>query len=262
MEQALYNSIGIDYNQTRVADSFLAERLFSLLTPRKDSNSLDIGCGTGNYTVALASRGYSFYGVDPSEIMLGEAKRKSDSIFWAQAAAEELPFENEFFGAVLASLTIHHWKSLEKAFVEVCRVLETTSKFVIFTAFPEQMEGYWLNYYFPKMLRDSMKVMPGREKVENALNSAGFVIKSVEKYFIQPDLQDLFLYSGKQRPTLYLDARVRKGISSFSAIADRTEVEYGLQKLSDDLASGSFARVAKEYENDAGDYCFIEAVRR
>jgi ubiquinone/menaquinone biosynthesis C-methylase UbiE len=261
VEKALYNSIGIDYNQTRAADPFLAERLFSLLSPRKNSRYLDAGCGTGNYTVVLGSKGYTFYGVDPSEIMLDEAGRKSDEVFWARAVVENLPFENEFFGGALASLTIHHWKSLEKGFAEVYRVLEPGGKFVIFTAFPEQMEGYWLNYYFPKMLKDSMKVMPSRRRVEKSLISAGFIIESVEKYFIQPDLRDLFLYSGKHRPQLYLDAQVRKGISSFSVLANQAEVEKGLQKLAGDLASGNFAQAAKKYENDSGDYCFIVAAK-
>jgi SAM-dependent methyltransferase len=193
--------------------------------------------------------------------MLAEARRKSDSVFWTQAKAEDLPFEKEFFDGALASLTTHHWGNLEKGFAEVYRVLKNESKFVIFTAFPEQMNGYWLNYYFPKMLKDSMAVMPERRKVEGALDSAGFAIVKEEKYFIQPDLQDLFLYSGKHRPALYLDAQVRKGISSFSALANKEEVEMGLQKLSDDLVSGDFAKVAKRYENNLGDYCFLVAAK-
>lgn len=261
MKEALYDSIGINYNQTRTADPFLAEKFFSLLSPRKNSKYLDAGCGTGNYTVALAAGGYTFYGVDPSEIMLGEAKRKSDEVFWTRGVVENLPFADGFFAGALASLTIHHWKSLEKGFAEVYRVLETGGKFIIFTAFSEQMRGYWLNHYFPKMLKDSMDVMPSRQKVDSALNSAGFIIESVEKYFIQPDLRDLFLYSGKHRPQLYLDARIRKGISSFSALANKTEVESGLQKLANDLANGNFAQTAKKYENDLGDYCFIRAAK-
>jgi ubiquinone/menaquinone biosynthesis C-methylase UbiE len=261
MKQALYDLIGIDYNLTRTADPFLAERLFSLAAPRKDSNTLDVGCGTGNYTVALAARGYSFCGVEPSETMIEQARQKSDSVVWTQTIAEELPFENEFFGAALATLAIHHWKNLEKAFAEIQRVLKNGCNFVIFTAFPEQMENYWLNHYFPKMLKDSITVMPARRVIESALNSAGFTITGEEKYYVRPDLQDLFLYSGKQRPELYLNAQVRNGISSFSALSNGQEVETGLQKLSDDLENGNFAEIARKYESDSGDYCFIVATK-
>lgn len=262
-KRVLYDSIGVDYNSTRCADPFLTERLLELGSPQKGSVCLDVGCGTGNYTTALASSsaGCSFYGIEPSEIMLEAAKRKSDSVFWAQASAEDLPFEKEFFDTVLATLTIHHWNDLEKGFAEICRVLKNGGKFVVFTAFPEQMETYWLNHYFPKMLADSMAVMPSRPKVEATLTSAGFSVIVEEKYFVQPDLQDLFLYSGKQRPSLYLDAEVRKGISSFSALSNKAEVENGLQKLAEDLDKEKFSEIAKNYESHSGDYVFIVAAK-
>jgi ubiquinone/menaquinone biosynthesis C-methylase UbiE len=209
----------------------------------------------------LAARGYRFYAVEPSEVMIEEARRKNDSIFWTQAAAEALPFEREFFGAALATLTIHHWKNPEKAFAEIYRTLKKGGRLVIFTAFPEQMENYWLNYYFPKMMQDSMAVMPARGAVERALSAAGFAIVDEEKYFIQPDLQDLFLYSGKHRPALYLDAQVRKGISSFSVLSHEEEVKTGLQKLARDMETGDFAKIVRKYENDTGDYIFIVAAK-
>jgi SAM-dependent methyltransferase len=261
MNKDLYDSIGIGYTRTRSADPFLAEQIFSLLSPGRHSRALDVGCGTGNYTVALASRGYSFYGADPSRVMLEQAKRKSGSVFWVRAEAENLPFETGVFGAVLASLTIHHWKDPAKGFSEVSRVLENTGRFVILTADPEQMKGYWLNHYFPLMMRASMRVMPERKKIETALAAAGLTITGEKKYFIRPDLQDLFLYSGKQRPELYLDHRVRKGISSFAALAHRAEVEDGLEKLADDIKNCRFSRIARKYENDLGDYSLLVAAK-
>lgn len=258
--QYLYDSIGVNFNSTRCADPFLAGRLLSLMSPSKDGRCLDVGCGTGNYTKALAAGGYSFYGVEPSKTMLKAASQNGfDLIKWTQAAAEALPFENEVFGAAAASLTIHHWKSLEIGFAEIYRVLKTESNFVIFTSFPEQMENYWLNYYFPKMLKDSIAVMPTRQKVEKALNFAGFEISKQEKYFIRPDLQDLFLYCGKHRPSLYFSESVRNGISSFSALSNAEEVRIGLRKLSEDLENGRFSEIAEKFESDSGDYIFMTA---
>jgi ubiquinone/menaquinone biosynthesis C-methylase UbiE len=263
MEQALYDSIGVEYNSTRRADSFLTKSFFSFLSPQNKGNYLDVGCGTGNYTIALDSPGdYSFYGVEPSKVMLEAAKQKSSTVFWVNAVAEDLPFEDGFFDGALASLTIHHWKNLEKGFAEIYRSLKKGCTFVIFTSFPEQMETYWLNYYFPQMMKDSMTVMPGRQKVTAALNSAGFAVVNEEKYFIQHDLQDLFLYSGKHRPSLYFDEQVRKGISSFSALSNREEVKKGLQKLKSDLENEDFTEIARNYESKSlGDYVFIVAAK-
>ena len=76
----IYNKIGVGYNHTRQADPFIADRLLDLLSPEAGETYLDIGCGTGNYTVRLAEKGYQFYGIDPSDKMLGEAKSKSDKV--------------------------------------------------------------------------------------------------------------------------------------------------------------------------------------
>src|SRR5438045_1089469 len=93
----IYNSIGLTYNSTRRADPYLLERMYSLLSPQKDKQYLDVGCGTGNYTIALAQKGINFVGVDPSEIMLGEAKAKSYQVEWVSGVAEKMPFKDETF---------------------------------------------------------------------------------------------------------------------------------------------------------------------
>ncbi len=44
----------------------------------KDGLVLDLGCGTGNMTEALAAKGYDMIGIDGSEEMLGMASRKKE----------------------------------------------------------------------------------------------------------------------------------------------------------------------------------------
>lgn len=258
-EAVLYNKIGVEYNETRCADVFLTTRFQHFLSPIEDENYLDVGCGTGNYTCALANDDYQFYGIDPSRQMLEKARQRNCNVIWQNGEAENLPFENEFFGGAIAVLTIHHWKNLQRAFSEICRVLKRHGKFILFTSFPEQMEGYWLNYYFPQMLRDSKAQMPTLPKVEDALRNAGLKIENTENYFVRDDLEDNFLYCGKDRPKLYLREDVRKGISSFAALANREEVERGLQRLAEDIENGKISEITEKYRNDKGDYIFIEA---
>jgi ubiquinone/menaquinone biosynthesis C-methylase UbiE len=148
-----YDRIGRSYNSTRKADPFLAGRLFHHLNPESAKQYLDIGCGTGNYTLALHQMGVHFIAVDPSEEMLKKAKARTPSIHWLKGKAEALPLDSECVDGILASLTLHHWAILEKGFEELFRVAKPKSRLVIFTSTPEQMEGYWLNHYFPQMLK-------------------------------------------------------------------------------------------------------------
>ncbi len=146
----LYDIIGQNYNSTRKADLFISNRLLYHLSLNKltDGVYLDVGCGTGNYTVKLATFGLKMHGIDPSHIMLEAAKNKSSEVNWLQASAEDIPYENLMFDGALATLTIHHWDNLSIGMSEIYRVMKDSARFVIFTATPEQMQSYWLNHYF------------------------------------------------------------------------------------------------------------------
>lgn len=252
-----YDTIGIGYNRTRRADPYIADRLLYHLRPAPDEMYLDIGCGTGNYTIALHQKGIRFTGVEPSDTMRAVAESCSTTIQWRAGNAENIPLADETVAGVIAVLTIHHWTDPDRSFREIHRVVRPGGRFVLFTSTPHQMEGYWLRHYFPRMMQDSIRQMPSLPVVETALRNAGFAITDTEQYFVQPDLQDLFLYAGKHDPALYLRPDVRQGISSFSALAHREEVEQGLRQLDEDIQTGAIDSIAQRYRNDTGDYLFV-----
>jgi SAM-dependent methyltransferase len=258
-DQILYNTIGVGYNNTRRADPFIAKKLFDHLSPQQGSAYLDIGCGTGNYTIALAEKGINFYGVEPSESMLALAREKNKTVMWRLGTAENIPATDAFFDGAIATLTVHHWVDLNGGMAEIQRVLKPGGRLVVFTSTPVQMQGYWLNHYFPDMLAKSIGQMPSLERIREALRAAGLHLLDTEKYFIPDDLQDCFLYVGKNRPELYLVEEIRKGISSFVALANKEEVEEGLTRLQADLAAGAFTAIRDKFSNDLGDYLFIIA---
>jgi ubiquinone/menaquinone biosynthesis C-methylase UbiE len=259
MSNTLYDRIGIEYNTTRTADPYIAGRLYELLTPKTDGLYLDIGCGTANYLTALAQKGLKFYGADPSETMLKEAKAKDNGAKFFCAHAEELPFENDFFDGGTATFTLHHWNDKLKGLTEVNRVLKPGSKLVLLSFTGEQMRGYWLNQYFPEMMRRSWELVPELPGMEQLLNDSGFGLVATENYFVQDDLQDHFLYSNKHRPEQYLRPEIRQNVSSFSSFCTTEELESGLQALEADISSGKIYDVMKSYENDKGDYLFLVA---
>jgi len=251
--------IGVGYNHTRKADPFLTERIYHHLCPDQRGTYLDVGCGTGNYTIALALKGVDISGIDPSEEMLKVARSKNSKISWIQGIAEAIPLTSEYVDGIICNLTIHHWDNLTKGFQELHSVLNPNGRVVVFTSTPEQMKGYWLNYYFPNMLSDSIRQMPSEKNVFSALKGAGFLIADTEQYRVKPDLEDMFLYAGKHNPSLYLNSEVRNGISSFSSLANAQEVTTGLEQLEKDITSSEISSVIKKYSNDVGDYLYIIA---
>lgn len=255
--EAKYDKIGVDYNHTRRADKYITERLLNFLEPTTRGRYLDIGCGTGNYTDKLQKKGFEFIGIDPSKEMLEKAAQKNTAIDWRVGRAEKINLEDESVNGAIAVLTVHHWSDLWKSFAEISRVLKPDSKIVIFTSTPVQMKGYWLNHYFPKMLNDSIVQMPSLEQIEEAMIKAELLVTGTEIYAVTPDLKDLFLFSGKHHPALYLQPEVRWGISSFSSLADKEEVKIGLSKMKRDIENGNIEEVMKSHENDQGDYLFI-----
>lgn len=231
------------------------------LQPKTDKIYLDVGCGTGNYTIALSKKGLKFVGLDPSEKMLEQAKTRNQNIRWLQGTAENIPAHAKLFDGIIATLTIHHWVDLKRAFNEISRVSADHGKCVLFTSTPEQMKEYWLNHYFPEMLRSSIIQMPSLIDIQKAIEQTELKILDIENYFIKADLQDHFLYVGKNNPNVYFNEAVQNGISSFSTLAHAEEVKQGLIKLRNDIDNQAFQKIKDRYENDIGDYLFISLVK-
>ncbi|MEM7086113.1 MAG: class I SAM-dependent methyltransferase [Bacteroidota bacterium] len=252
-----YDHIGTDYNLTRKADPLLTEQLLHHLKPTRSGKYLDIGCGTGNYTNELQKKGFQWIGIDPSKTMLEKAKAKNQQVLWKIGVAENIELPDNLIDGIIGFLTIHHWNHLEKAFLQLHKVLKPNGRVVLFTSTPKQMKGYWLHHYFPKMLSDSIAQMPTLNNIEAAMKKSAIELIKTVKYFVRPDLQDQFLYCGKHRPKLYLDTQIRQGISSFSSLANGNEVAQGLSALKKDIDSGKINEIIRSYENDFGDYLFV-----
>jgi ubiquinone/menaquinone biosynthesis C-methylase UbiE len=259
---AVYDEIGQAYDTTRKADQEIVNRLYHLLQLDKGAKVLDIGCGTGNYTVALNQKGLSMTGMDISSTMIDGARMKGSDIKWVKGDSNRIPFEDFTFNGAISSLVIHHYKDLEGPFGEAYRVISDGGRYVIFTSSPEQMRDYWLVEYFPKAMESSWLQMPSVEKVTETLRNVGFSIVGAETFMVQPNLKDFFLYSGKYNPQIYLDPIVRKGISTFASLAAEEEVRKGCLRLKEDIESCRISEILSKFSSINGDYLFIVAKKK
>ncbi len=96
---------------------------------RPGSTVLDIGCGPGHVAGALAEAGAIVTGIDFSARMVEVARRHYPEAAFQEANAEQLPFGDASFEAVVSNFVVHHLARPDVVFREVCRVLNPGGRF-------------------------------------------------------------------------------------------------------------------------------------
>ncbi len=93
---------------------------------------LDVGCGTGMYSIRFANMGAHVTAIDPSNKMLSIAKEKTKHfvvpIHFIESAAEDLPFQNNSFDVVFACSSLEFVEDLGQTMEELHRVLSPGGK--------------------------------------------------------------------------------------------------------------------------------------
>jgi ubiquinone/menaquinone biosynthesis C-methylase UbiE len=97
---------------------------------------LDVACGPGIITAALAPRAHEVVAFDLTPEMLAKARaRCADAglrnVSFREGSATDLPFPDASFDAVVTRLSIHHFQAPQRPLAEMARVLKPGGTLVV-----------------------------------------------------------------------------------------------------------------------------------
>lgn len=110
--------------------SRLGGEVVDLLDPKPGERVLDLGCGTGDLSWEISSRGAEVLGVDASSEMVSRAARKYPQLRFEVADARSLEITVSNFDAVFSNAVLHWVKEATAVARAVHRVLRPGGYFV------------------------------------------------------------------------------------------------------------------------------------
>lgn len=154
---------------------------------------LDIGCGAGLLSHALAEKGHQVTGIDASEGSLAVAREKNSGATFLKTFAENIPLADSSFDAVCAMDLLEHVYEPEKVLQEVSRLLKPGGLFFFHT-----FNRNWLSYlvvikgveWFVKNTPKNMHIYPLLIKPQELSQMLGRCSISIENIQgLVPDLR-------------------------------------------------------------------------
>ncbi|WP_448522507.1 class I SAM-dependent methyltransferase [Pseudothermotoga sp.] len=121
----------------RFVDEVETRLALELFQPKPGMYVLDVGCGTGNFSIKLAKLGVKVVGIDISEEMLKIARKKAKrfglQIEFAKMDVYSLKFPSDHFDGVFSMASFEFIREPKRAFDEMMRVLKPSGLLLIGT---------------------------------------------------------------------------------------------------------------------------------
>jgi len=211
-----YDEIASEYARHRQVHPGVLGSLLSVSGVGNTSRVLEVGCGTGNYIVALESlAGCSCWGIDPSEEMLSRARERSENASFQPGRAERLLFPESFFDLVFSVDVIHHVSNRRAYFREAYRVLKADGTICTVTD-SEQIIRHRepLAVYFPDTVGVDLDRYPRIRELREVMHHVGFSEVAETLVEFTRHLTDIQPYRDKAFSSLHLmsEESFRRGI--------------------------------------------------
>jgi ubiquinone/menaquinone biosynthesis C-methylase UbiE len=180
----------MDYDTTDIAASYDRGRdhgpeflnlwmgvVSSYVQDQQIKTVLDLGCGTGRFTEALAvCFDANVVGVDPSGKMLGKAraKQRDPRVGYELGRAESIPLRDNSVDFIFISMALHHFDDAFVAARECHRVLKTQATLFLRAGTRDRIPVYPYVAFFPESRPILETTLFARASTRELFEQAGF----------------------------------------------------------------------------------------
>ena len=155
----------------------------SHLKGQRIDSILDLGCGTGRFSEALAIRfDAKVTGIDPSKKMLEQAERKlrDHRIRYEVGRGESIPLADNSVDLIFMSMIFHHFDDPKLAARECRRVLRNGATGFLRAGIRERISSYPYVDFFPESRPILEECLPTSTFVREVFEAAGFSTVAME----------------------------------------------------------------------------------
>jgi ubiquinone/menaquinone biosynthesis C-methylase UbiE len=228
-----YDTLAHEYAQHRRVHPGVLTSLLKNSHLNAASSVLEVGCGTGNYIIAIQeTAGCTCRGIDPSGQMLARARGRSRRVRFELGQAEKLAFPDTAFDLVFSVDVIHHVGDRAAIYHEACRVLKSGGRVCTVTDSEDIIRRRQpLSNYFPETVEMELKRYPHVADLRKMMAEAGFdgvAEEYVEYQFATTDIQ---AYRDKAFSSLYL--------------VSQEAFERGIRRMEADLPAGPIQVISR-----------------
>ncbi|MEW6206789.1 MAG: class I SAM-dependent methyltransferase [Acidobacteriota bacterium] len=135
-----WNACGAAFDRFTSAEDSFSENIewpavSDMIGSLEDQRAIDLGCGSGIYSLRFAERGADVTAFDLSEVMISLAREKAQERglnidFQVADISRPLAFDRDQFDLVFTATALHYIEDLESFFSEAARVLKPGGRLI------------------------------------------------------------------------------------------------------------------------------------
>jgi SAM-dependent methyltransferase len=171
-----------------ITDAALTQCFVDALGDAAKGSVLDVACGPGILSAAIARSARDVTAFDLTPAMLKKAPRRSPeagagNVAFREGNAAELPFADAAFDAVVTRLSVHHFDRPGRVMSEVFRVIRPGGRFVVADVICSEVPAESELQNAIEILRDPshVRMLPG-SGLTALVKEAGFAIEQLTSW--------------------------------------------------------------------------------